>query len=287
MNLDISGKISSFFYVDGAAPGAFMKMIMPGNSAADSLAGYKWGLVGLARSSLAFDKFHNAFFGRKLSGVTQATPTAPKLRFLIRQKAGEKKRGPLEQFQAGRLADSLHPEFSGGRLPTNSPGELSRLGKVSSLPVSVVNALKALMQPKHRIMMAGPASYKIATGRGTGERSFAPAGKAVIGGAPGRFVPSLNQENMQVRAASHVRTSSQAEVPGRSLSGRMRREAGSSDIAAGYSPSGMRQDARESLVDISRAVNGYFMHQARLPPSGALAFDPRLTPAWAGLKLPV
>ncbi len=38
---------------------------------------------------------------------------------------------------------------------------------------------------------------------------------------------------------------------------------------------------------LARALDDYFALQARLPPSGATAFDPRLTPAWAGLKLPV
>jgi hypothetical protein len=27
--------------------------------------------------------------------------------------------------------------------------------------------------------------------------------------------------------------------------------------------------------------------QARLPPAGGAAFDPRLTPSWAGVKLPL
>jgi hypothetical protein len=38
--------------------------------------------------------------------------------------------------------------------------------------------------------------------------------------------------------------------------------------------------------DLKRAVAEYFDRQARLPPSGGTAFDPRLTPAWPGLNLP-
>ena len=38
--------------------------------------------------------------------------------------------------------------------------------------------------------------------------------------------------------------------------------------------------------DIGQALKEYFYQQSRLPPSGTTAFDPRLTPAWAGLKLP-
>jgi hypothetical protein len=37
---------------------------------------------------------------------------------------------------------------------------------------------------------------------------------------------------------------------------------------------------------VKLALRDYFNAQARLPPSGATAFDPRLTPAWAGQKIP-
>jgi hypothetical protein len=40
-----------------------------------------------------------------------------------------------------------------------------------------------------------------------------------------------------------------------------------------------KQNLRLAMSDLLNA-------QARLPPSGPTAFDPRLTPAWAGLKLP-
>jgi|GEM_PF-4607005 hypothetical protein len=38
--------------------------------------------------------------------------------------------------------------------------------------------------------------------------------------------------------------------------------------------------------DIGQALEEYFFEQSRMPPAGTTAFDPRLTPAWAGLKLP-
>jgi hypothetical protein len=37
---------------------------------------------------------------------------------------------------------------------------------------------------------------------------------------------------------------------------------------------------------VKLALSDYFDQQARLPPSAGAAFDPRLTPAWSGLKLP-
>ncbi len=39
-------------------------------------------------------------------------------------------------------------------------------------------------------------------------------------------------------------------------------------------------------AQVEQALNNYWYQQSRLPPSGATAFDPRLTPAWAGMKLP-
>lgn len=35
------------------------------------------------------------------------------------------------------------------------------------------------------------------------------------------------------------------------------------------------------------ALDDYFFRQSRLAPSGGVAFDPRLSPAWAGVKLPL
>jgi hypothetical protein len=38
---------------------------------------------------------------------------------------------------------------------------------------------------------------------------------------------------------------------------------------------------------MQQAMENYFFRQSRLPPSGATAFDSGVTPAWAGLKIPV
>lgn len=39
-------------------------------------------------------------------------------------------------------------------------------------------------------------------------------------------------------------------------------------------------------VDFADALDDYFFRQSRLAPAGGTAFDPRLSPLWAGLKLP-
>ncbi|MBU6419052.1 MAG: hypothetical protein KGQ79_04915 [Proteobacteria bacterium] len=41
-----------------------------------------------------------------------------------------------------------------------------------------------------------------------------------------------------------------------------------------------------SGMDFGDALEEYFFRQSRLAPSGGAAFDPRLSPLWAGLKLP-
>ncbi len=66
------------------------------------------------------------------------------------------------------------------------------------------------------------------------------------------------------------------------------------DWEAASSEAGAVYGVREPLSAITalpnnllRALDEYFMRQARLPPSGVTAFDPRLTPAWAGVKIPM
>jgi hypothetical protein len=45
-------------------------------------------------------------------------------------------------------------------------------------------------------------------------------------------------------------------------------------------------DGAVSGVRLYRAIDDYLARQARLPPSGMTGFDPRLSPAWAGLQIP-
>lgn len=47
-----------------------------------------------------------------------------------------------------------------------------------------------------------------------------------------------------------------------------------------------RQVGREEGPDLAQALRTYFFRRSRLPPAGGTGFDPRLTPAWAGVKIP-
>jgi hypothetical protein len=44
--------------------------------------------------------------------------------------------------------------------------------------------------------------------------------------------------------------------------------------------------ARSASAHIERALEDYFFRQSRLPPVGGAAFNPLLSPVWAGLKIP-
>ncbi|MDD2705096.1 MAG: hypothetical protein PHU07_07170 [Acidocella sp.] len=53
-----------------------------------------------------------------------------------------------------------------------------------------------------------------------------------------------------------------------------------------FTPTSVRPMPEPAQFDIGQALEEYFFQQSRMPPAGTTAFDPRLTPAWAGLKLP-
>ncbi|HUM07236.1 MAG TPA: hypothetical protein VLT37_00005 [Acidocella sp.] len=60
------------------------------------------------------------------------------------------------------------------------------------------------------------------------------------------------------------------------------------DAAASEPPAPVmaRPAAGVAGEDLAQALRAYFFRQSRLPPAGGTGFDPRLTPAWAGVKIP-
>jgi len=54
---------------------------------------------------------------------------------------------------------------------------------------------------------------------------------------------------------------------------------------AGFEVAAIDADPMPGL-DFADALDDYFFRQSRLAPTGGTAFDPRLSPLWAGLKLP-
>lgn len=51
-------------------------------------------------------------------------------------------------------------------------------------------------------------------------------------------------------------------------------------------PAARQPAGRENTAELGQALRAYFFRQSRLPPSGGTGFDPRLTPLWAGVKIP-
>jgi hypothetical protein len=68
---------------------------------------------------------------------------------------------------------------------------------------------------------------------------------------------------------------------------RAARVTGVDEAEARFAPLRLGRDSVTEPADIRSALDDYFTRQARLPPAGGAAFDPRLTPAWAGVKIPV
>jgi hypothetical protein len=88
------------------------------------------------------------------------------------------------------------------------------------------------------------------------------------------------------RAFSEATLSARARPPVEPSS--IAKTIGKPDAAAAARPN-TRLDRNLGAMDeprMSRALMELLDRQGRLPPSGATGFDPRLTPAWAGQKLP-
>lgn len=51
-------------------------------------------------------------------------------------------------------------------------------------------------------------------------------------------------------------------------------------------PGAQQSPASPSQLAVEQAIDAYFFRQSRLPPNGGAAFNPYLSPIWAGLKLP-
>ena len=124
-------------------------------------------------------------------------------------------------------------------------------------------------------------------GREGNVRSFAPMRVVApfpVSGQDSRLGRSVHETNIRMRSAGQPRLQSQELA---SVDREIKKNDEVSERGIREVHASVVQDPRRRVADMSRAINDYFVHQARLPPSGAMAFDPRLTPAWAGLKLPV
>lgn len=110
-------------------------------------------------------------------------------------------------------------------------------------------------------------------------------------------MPRVRVEQAPLAAPAFVRPTSRPPVvgqPGRgpsalpfAASAAVERggEAGEAQGEA-FAAARTRPVGREETADLGQALRTYFFRQSRLPPSGSAGFDPRLTPLWAGIKIP-
>jgi len=135
------------------------------------------------------------------------------------------------------------------------------------------------------------AAARRVTGKGAGWRGG--VGSAGAGG-----VPSVAPRRMAGAAAAGMRaarwaagdaggtvarTATQGPAPGRVVT---RAPGGNGEVVASTGAEAVREGAaRRREVEV--AMRSYFEAQARLPPASGAAFDPTLSPAWAGMQIPV
>jgi hypothetical protein len=101
------------------------------------------------------------------------------------------------------------------------------------------------------------------------------------------FAPIAKNGAVKVGGADQPDRRHPSEVFGTDIRSNARRATAFSDDGAEYKGLGFAGGMGPSPINLAHALDDYFNRQARLPPSGAAAFDPLLTPVWAGLKLPV
>ncbi len=111
-------------------------------------------------------------------------------------------------------------------------------------------------------------------------RSFAPVGGAgAVGRLAGHATPGGVVDQDQLAASpfpSH--TAADALYP--------RPQPNSNDAADSALPGPQHSPGGLPPLALEQALNDYFFRQSRLPPNGGAAFNPYLSPLWAGLKLP-
>ena len=115
-----------------------------------------------------------------------------------------------------------------------------------------------------------------------------------IGGEPDMATPQRSIGSvapsgiMATRAGAMARRSSTPDhaEAGSIAFGSVHHGAGNEHSSAADKISDTRKRAVASAAAFDNGFEAYLIRQARLPPAGMTAFDPRLTPAWAGVKLP-
>lgn len=187
-------------------------------------------------------------------------------------------RGPLGSPQKGLAGALVFGRSKDGPVLRNLIADRRQNEKLSLGFATKSGAAQVLLNAWSGGSRSAP--FGLGSTRHTELPSFAPRGQMKLGNG------LISYRDTQV---GEERPAHGKETPfGRPNIGPMKvaRGAGPQTDLAPRQADGLLMRDRLQQAELRRAVGELLDRQARLPPSGATGFDPRLTPAWAGLKLP-
>ena len=186
--------------------------------------------------------------------------------------------GSVRQRASGGVAPGLH-----GQRQAAAPGEALAPGGQgpggTGYKAVLAQAKAQAAQAKQSRVAAGQSVHLRPGGEALSRVSFAPIGAGGLGPAA-RFAA-------QAGLLSNSGTPAQGETAQASTDSLAPSRA-SAGTASGGTPLAFNEAASTppARADFARALESYFFRQSRLPPTGGAAFNPYLSPLWAGLKLP-
>jgi len=198
--------------------------------------------------------------------------------------------GEVQRRAGSGGAPSLHGRNTGAGVPpapytqyggTADGGVLASAGQANGAAgykAKLAQAKAEVALARQSGMVAGNAAYLTPLSSGLSGVSFAPIGAGDLGPAA-RFAAHAG-----VPAATETFTPGEI-AGGVDMAGQPR--TGDNAANSGTMP-GMSETLSPTMrqADFARALDACFARLSRLPPIGGAAFNPCLSPLWAGLKLP-
>jgi len=178
----------------------------------------------------------------------------------------------------GNLRPALGNRFRPLEVQTTSGKVRALARRFAAGPASRVSAFPAKHLSAGRVALQGGSGLLRAEKTTDALRSLAPI-RAMAGaeklredratGVLHQYSPAGSQKVTQTEPFARVRVPTETRTAG-----------------ASTWPVGDVEQGRASAASVGKAVEAFFAEQVRLPPSGMSGFDPRLSPAWAGLQIP-
>jgi hypothetical protein len=269
----------------------------------DTQEGYDWGVRVKNDPNSDFYKMMKVWGLDRPVEQNQFGPMAPRRQFVAPKNVSGLKRADNENSGAEISPSMLQFVFSEQGPRRNDLSGSNRFTgfnwftKMDQLQGASGHSIRAFMPPLKEknwhvepvvstLMMNWYSKAKAMSGM----RSFAPVGTGLnprLEGGGGGSAPIIGDGNAHTRFAARLPGNASGKIPGADISRGLRRMPEFSDAGSENGVPGFEGDTLTSRENLAHVLDDYFNRQARLPPSGATAFDSRLTPAWVGLKLPV